>query len=152
MTKTTRFCSGDTILEVNPIPSASKPNIILPSTAILNPFSVDFNMLIGFRCPTTDDLHRGVAGPLSDHHMIRSVLSPPVLVAKYSAPTDCKAFLRFMYLWKVWGGCEKIWYKEEKLGTNMVSCCHAHMSLVHFFVPPCNKAVLKNYQTKQRQL
>ena len=34
----------------------------------------------------------------------------------------------------------------------MVSRCHVHRSLVHFFLPPCYKAVLKNYQTKQCEL
>ena len=149
MTKTIRFCSGDTILEENPVPSASKPIIILPWTAILNPFSVDFNMLIDFRCAS---YHRRPpprccgAFERPSYDTVSAVT--PCICSKVRCHWVQGVSLIDRFV-KSLGGNDKIWCKEERLGTKMVSRCHAHMSLVHFLLPPCNKAALSNYQTKQ---
>ena len=154
MTKAIRFCSGDTILEENPVPSASKPIIILPWTAILNPFSLDFNMLIDFRCAS---YHRRppprCCGAFENPSYDTVSAVTPCITSKVQchwvqgvSPMD-----RFVKTGGKWKGLVQGGKFGKKDGVTL-SRRYAHMSLVHFLSPPCNRAVLKNYQTKQRQL
>ena len=82
--------------------------------------------------------------------MIWSVLSPPVLVAKYTG-TEYKAILRLIDLWKVWEEMKRFGARRKNWEQRWCDAV-TPMNLAHFSLPPCKKAVQKNYQTKQCQL